>query len=247
MKRLADFRRSVYSQNGEDGVVAELFRRLPSSVPKWYVEFGAWDGRFGSNCYELARQGWHGVMIEGDADRFRQLIRTARRFGGRMTTVCGYVESSRQLEEILSSTGTPEEFGLLSIDIDSFDYDLWKDFNKYRPAVVIIEIDSSTAPGVQRIWSGEPYPATSFTSMVELGASKGYSAVCHTGNLIFLRNDLTGPFAAEIPPNPDELFLSDWLAPSALGVLLRKLRWTSPQRVWCKLHVALTKLVGSRV
>ena len=42
------FRRNVYSQNGEDGVLDEIFRRL-SKNSGWFCEFGAWDGRYGSN------------------------------------------------------------------------------------------------------------------------------------------------------------------------------------------------------
>jgi hypothetical protein len=86
MANLAQFRRNVYSQNGEDGVIAEIFQRLPDATPKWYVEFGAWDGRYGSNRYALALAGWRGVMIEGDTRRFERLQRTARRFSGRMLT-----------------------------------------------------------------------------------------------------------------------------------------------------------------
>ena len=62
---LRPFRRNVYSQNGEDGVIDEIFRRLGRSSG-WFCEFGAWDGRYGSNSYSLLRKGWDGVMIEGD-------------------------------------------------------------------------------------------------------------------------------------------------------------------------------------
>ena len=99
---LAEFRKNVYSQNGEEGVLSEIFRRLPVNVPRWYVEFGAWDGRYGSNCYVRALDGWQGVMIEGDPIRFKRLERTAKRFFGRMIPVCSMVESGPHLEQILS-------------------------------------------------------------------------------------------------------------------------------------------------
>jgi hypothetical protein len=233
MTNLAQFRRNLYSQNGEDGVIAEIFRRLPPAIPLWYTEFGAWDGRYGSNCYALALAGWRGVMIEGDPRRFERLQRTARRFSGRMIAVCAFVESGPHLEQILASLDVPSELGLLSIDIDSFDYDVWKGMDAYRPAVVVIEIDSSTEPGIRRVWAGEDRPATTFTSMVELGRSKGYTPVCHTGNLFFVRNDLAddvGPLLVDA----NDLFIRDWIDPTPLRVWRRKLRWLTPQRVLCK-------------
>lgn len=233
MSGLLDFRRSVYSQNGEDGVIAEIFRRLPESIPKWYVEFGAWDGRYGSNCYALAVAGWRGVMIEGDPVRFQRLQKTARRLHGRMAPICAFIESGPHLEEILATAVVPTDFGLMSIDIDSADYEIWRGTERYRPAVVVIEIDSSTPPGVRRVWNGEPKPATTFTSMVELGASKGYVPVCHTGNLIFVRDDLAG-YIGELPPKFEDLFIADWIDPTRQQVLRRKLRWLSWQRAVCK-------------
>jgi len=243
MARLADYRRSVYSQNGEDGVIAEVFRRLPSSVPRWYVEFGAWDGKYGSNCYALALQGWRGVMIEGDPSRFARLEQTSRRVRNTMIAVREFIESGHHLEQILSTSGVPHDFGLLSIDIDSFDYDIWQGMELYRPAVVVIEIDSSTTPGVHRVWSGEPQPATTFTSMAELGRSKDYSLVCHTGNLIFVREDLIEPFKFDIPAELDDLFITDWMDPSRFQVWRRKLRWFSRQRAMCKAEEILSKLM----
>lgn len=244
MGRLNDFRRSVYSQNGEDGVIAEIFRRLPDDVPHWYVEFGAWDGRFGSNCYALALDGWRGVMIEGDPVRVKRLERTAKRFSGRMIHICSFVESGAHLEEMLTTAGVPKDFGLLSIDIDSFDYEIWKGMDTYRPAVVVIEIDSSTPPGIRRVWSGESYAATTFTSMAELGASKGYTLVCHTGNQIFVRNDLAEPFRADIPANVDDLFIRDFMDSTPMKEWRRKLRWVSPQRVACKANEVVHGLIS---
>jgi len=71
--------KNIYSQNGEDGVVAEIIRRLGLSSG-WFCEFGAWDGRYGSNTFALLKRGWRGVMIEGDPARFRDLKKTASRF-----------------------------------------------------------------------------------------------------------------------------------------------------------------------
>ena len=56
---------NVYSQNGEDGVINALLAifRIRHG---WVCEFGAWDGRYLSNTFNLVENGFSGVFIEGD-------------------------------------------------------------------------------------------------------------------------------------------------------------------------------------
>ena len=43
MLNLHDFKKNIYSQFGEDGILTELIRRLPQEVlNQTAVEFGAW-------------------------------------------------------------------------------------------------------------------------------------------------------------------------------------------------------------
>lgn len=78
-------------------------------------------------------------------------------------------------------------------------YDAWKNAAT-RPLVVVARIDPSVPPGV----SGP----TTFTGMVELGATKGYVPVCHADGLIFVRDDVVKRL--HIPTvnfrNPERLF-----------------------------------------
>ena len=73
---------------------------------------------------------------------------------------------------------------VLSIDIDNNDYHIWKAYNG-TPDIVIIEINSSIQPHITMIPGDR---GASYRSMVELGISKGYTLLCHTGNLIFILN-----------------------------------------------------------
>ena len=48
------------SQGGEDGILEEIFRRIPVSANqtakrRWCVEFGAWDGVHLSNTRQLLK------------------------------------------------------------------------------------------------------------------------------------------------------------------------------------------------
>jgi hypothetical protein len=127
---LLTYSRNVTSQNGEDGIVEEINRRLRIEAGH-FVEFGAWDGKQFSNTYSLLAQGWSGVYIEGDEAKFRDLLRSRDEFPGRIEAICAYVGlTENTIDELLSRTGTPRDF--VTIGISGTPHD-------NRPKVVLIE------------------------------------------------------------------------------------------------------------
>src|ERR1700736_6997956 len=73
---LLDHRSNVTSQIGQDGILARIFD-LIGFGQKLCVEFGAWDGKFLSNTWNLiANENWGGVLIEGDPAKFQALAAT---------------------------------------------------------------------------------------------------------------------------------------------------------------------------
>ena len=138
-----------YSQNGEDGIIEELCRRLEWKSG-WCVEFGAWDGKHLSNTYNLLCQGWKAVHIEGDQGRFQDLLRTKAAFPDRLHPLCAMVEiqGPNRLDNLLAQTPVPREFELLSIDIDSYDWEVWNSLVNYTPKLVVIECNSALPPAV---------------------------------------------------------------------------------------------------
>ena len=56
---------NVYSQFGEDGILAAIFEKL-GTCNKWVLECGASDGVFFSNSRKLIEEGWNGVLVEAD-------------------------------------------------------------------------------------------------------------------------------------------------------------------------------------
>ena len=56
---LKDYKYNLYSQNGEDGVIEEINKRLDldtKSDSRWCVEFGAWDGIYLSNTFKQSKK-----------------------------------------------------------------------------------------------------------------------------------------------------------------------------------------------
>lgn len=195
VKQLLKHRRSYFSQSGEDGVLSYIISRLPEKTG-WCVEFGAWNGRYLSNTYHLVSQmGYKSVLIEGDADRAKELVGTMRPFHG-----CHCINTFVQpegpdcLDQILARTPIPNNFDLLSIDIDGDDYHVWQSLHHYLPAVVVIEINIRDKPHAERIHpQGAPpvwgQAGTSIRLMTNLARRKGYALLANVGcNVIFVRS-----------------------------------------------------------
>ena len=217
--KLIEYRKNVYSQNGEDGVLEEIFKRInvsSSNDEKWCVEFGAWDGKHLSNTFHLVEQGWNAVYIEGDKEKYQDLLETVKQYPKikPINAMVGFEESdSNNLTNLLSGTKIPEDFDLLSIDIDSFDLAVWQCFVG-KPKVVIIEINSSIEPGILQWHDGIFCQGNSFSSTIKVAEDKGYMLVCHTGNLVFLREDLVQMIGLDNRSIhfPETLFLNNWLS-----------------------------------
>ncbi len=192
--------RNVYSQNGEDGIIEWLFRKIPPRH-RVCVEFGAWDGRNLSNTFHLvADHGWRAVYIEANPRKFRALELTAAVHPS-IKPVCSLVGASGEssLDNILERQGTPEDFDLLSIDIDGNDYEVWEAVARFRPRVVVIEFNPTFPTDVSYIdREGRGYIGSSAAALTDLAARKGYGLVGSCGtNLFFLREELFSALGEE--------------------------------------------------
>jgi hypothetical protein len=208
------YHNNIYSQNGEDGIIFELLKRL-KIYNGWVCEFGAWDGIHLSNTFNLvSNMGFEGVFIEGDADKFKDLLVTQAEHPN-IVAVNEYVDhdpqSASTLDKILEKTPIPKDFEVLSIDIDSFDYQVWESLENYRPKIVIIEINSAVQPDLEDyIHTPGVYSGTGFLPMYNLGVKKGYTFILHTGNMFFVRNDLYEKLNLDCS-NPLDNFLYHWI------------------------------------
>ena len=214
MSSLNSFRKNLFSQNGEDGVLEEIFKGLSISKGT-FVEFGAWDGKHLSNTFALLEIDWKGVYIEGDQSRFQELIKNMESKKDNVELINLYVkpQGDDSLDNILSGTNIKTEFDLLSIDIDSYDWHIWGSLKIFTPKVVVIEINSSIPVGIHQTHHGKEIKGSSFSSTVLLGKQKGYTPVCHTGNLIFIKNEYLNQI--NLPENeilfPELLFDYSWV------------------------------------
>ena len=203
-RNLIDYAYNVYSQNGEDGIIQEIIKRLDieDSSKKWAVEFGAWDGMHLSNTFNLVKQEWNAIYIEGEKSRFNELLKTSKKYP-QIFAINAFVardsKSKDSLDNLLKTTALPIDFDLLSIDIDSYDLEVWESLKEYLPKIVIIEINSNYPPGIIK-WHSSKHKNTngnSFSATLIVAKNKGYELCCHSGNMIFIKRELLGSIKLE--------------------------------------------------
>ncbi len=205
------YKNNVHSQNGEDGIIEELLKRL-NITSGWVCEFGAWNGIYLSNTFNLVEKKFNAVFIEGDSKRYNDLLKTAEQYPN-IVPIKAFVDfnsTPNSLDNLLKKTDIPNDFDILSIDIDSYDYQVWKSLQEYKPKIVIIEINSSVKVD-NSDWIHTPgkYQGTGFKPTYELGLDKGYKFILHTGNMFFIRNDLYEKLDIHYN-NPLENFRTKW-------------------------------------
>ena len=126
----------VFSQNGEDGVLAEILARIGAPT-RTFVEFGVQTG-VECNTRLLAEVlGWSGVYFEPDPATFPAL---EARYGSRpdVVTVQATITPA-DVDERFTAAGVPPEPDVLVIDVDGADYWIWRALTVARPRVVVIE------------------------------------------------------------------------------------------------------------
>lgn len=186
---LNDCAEIVTSQHGEDGIIEKILEVINES-DKWCVEFGSWDGKTLSNTYNLiANKDYSAVLIEGDKDRFKDLLKT---FEGnlKVTPINSFVgfNVDNSLDTILQNTAIPKNFDLLSIDVDGNDYHIWDAVEEYKPKIVVIEFNGTIPPQVEFVQQRDMSITcgNSILSITKLAKTKGYELVAATSNAIYV-------------------------------------------------------------
>lgn len=190
---LLDFASSVTSQFGEDGIIEKILELVGAGNP-WVVEIGAWDGRYLSNSWNLTNnKEWHGVLVEGDPQRcskLRENYAHLPKVAIQQAFVGFDAASPNSIDRILEQTAIPQDFDVISIDIDGNDYYVWRAMARYRPRIVIIEYNPTAPNDVVFVQDPDERlnQGCSLLALVRLGKEKGYELAAVTPcNGIFVR------------------------------------------------------------
>jgi len=223
-RRLTSYGAQYWSQNFEDGMVEEIFRRI-GIVNKTFVEIGIGDGTE-TNTTALLSSGWSGWWFEADSTACRKIRERLTKFpelSDRINLQETFVEPSK-ISDTFNRVGIPKEVDLFSLDIDYNTYHAWKALDNFSPRVVVIEYNSGISPCIEWFaamnenarWDSTQCFGASLKTLEILGRKYNYCLVgCDlTGiNAFFVRNDLitnklfSEPFTAENHYEPARYFL----------------------------------------
>jgi len=212
-KRLLAHGAQCWSQNHEDGMIHEIFRRV-GTTSKTFLEIGVEDGSE-TNTTLLLSAGWKGWWIEANPDSCSSIsaqLQKMPKASKRLQLKRAFV-SPANINALLAELAVPQEVDLFSLDIDLNTYHIWAALENFRPRVMVVEYNASFPP--DQVWIHplnpdatwdytQPFGA-SLKAFELLGSKLGYSLVgCDlTGiNAFFVRNDLvknlfSGPFTSE--------------------------------------------------
>ena len=184
--KLEKYEKKVYSQNGEDGIIDKIFSII-GTTNKYAVEFGVETGIECNTRFLRERKGWTCLLMDGNAET--EFVKKEH-------------ITAENINSIFKKYNVPNEFDLLSIDIDGNDYWIWKAIDSIHiPRVVVIEYNASIlvtesktiAYDPQHLWRGTDYFGASLLALVKLGKIKGYTLVgCDStgSNSFFIKDEL---------------------------------------------------------
>jgi len=207
----------VYSQNDEDGIIAEIFKRI-GTTDKRFIEFGVWDG-LETNTHYLLFKGWSGLWVDSESEmvkaaecKFRPVINN-----GQLKIVNAFVHKEN-INPLLSENEFIGEIDLLSINIAGNDYHIWKEIEVISPRVAIIKYNAKFPPDcewvmpyyIHHVWDGTDKYSASLKSLELLGRElgEGYQLVGTDINgayAFFVRRDLTENLF-QIPATAENLY-----------------------------------------
>lgn len=217
--RLLKYGHRSFSQNDEDGILQEIFRRIGTHSRRFF-EIGV-EGGFECNTAALLLQGWRGEWVEAEmAHKPSVDFKLSKWLEEGSLEVHWQKATPDNINDLIPPDA---ELDLLSIDVDGHDFWIWKALEA-RPRVLMIEYNGTLHPPLSVVvpfnpdqsWDGTSYYGASLCALEALGRDKGYALVgcCFSGvNAFFVRDDLVGngfqaPFTAENHFEPMRMFMT---------------------------------------
>lgn len=211
-RRIACAHGQVFSQNNEDGIIAEIFRRIGTRTQR-FVEVAAGDG-IENTTRLLLETGWQGVWVEAgtaETHSIRHAVAPALASGA-LRLVERMITLENIDEELLAAIDFEPDY--VSVDIDYNTAHVWRKLLPLRPRLFCIEYNAHYPPAMAHevpyradgVWRGTTRFGASLKALENIGREGGYSLVgCDIFgvNAFFVRDDLVddgrflAPFTAE--------------------------------------------------
>lgn len=193
-----------YSQFEDEPIILGLLRKFRGPVHKRCCELGAWDGLWLSNtAYFVRHLGWRGTFVEADPEKADECRRNYQDYPAEVIHARVGVDNVNDL--------VPPDLDLLSIDIDSNDYWVFKALTS-RPRIVILEYNPRRTgldvyphdPDLVKTDANLKHIQATAASTILLAEEKGYrlaGADCEC-NLFFVPEELYKGSRNLVRPRP---------------------------------------------
>lgn len=222
-KSLIPYGHKIYSQNDEDGILCEIFRRI-GTVSRTFVEIGVGNG-LENNTAALLCEGWQGLWIDSCSQDVREIRENMPNSigSGRLQVIESFA-TKENINKLISSRISHREIDLLSIDIDGNDIHVLEAVSCISPRVIVVEYNAKFVPPTlycteydeSFVWKQDDCVGSSLKHLELRLAEKGYCLVgCNLIgiNAFFVRRDLAGdaflqPYTAEKHYEPARYYLT---------------------------------------
>lgn len=178
---------SLFSQNGEDGVLKYLFSEV-GFTSRLFLEFG-FSVVENNSLRLILHEGFGGVFIDGNDLPVREFNRAAQSSTISDVHAINSILNLGNLETTIVESGFPHEIDLLSIDVDGNDYWFWEALVFLSPRIVAIEYNAGLGSELAIVVPCDPhfdrltkhpsghYFGASITSLEKSGKKKGFHLV----------------------------------------------------------------------
>lgn len=172
----------VYSFLDEQNIIKKYCAAF--GLMHYCVDIGASDGVSMSNSFSLYHNGWGGLAIECNPQKFPILAQNLQDTP-LVNIVRGFVTPENVIN-VLRGFSVPEKFGVLSLDIDGYDYFvLDKLLSQYRPGLICAEINEKIPPPIKftvnwdknYFWSADHFYGQSISQIEMLCIKHNYNIV----------------------------------------------------------------------
>lgn len=193
IKDLSDLEFSVFSQWGDDGIINWLTEKIPIRN-RIFVEIGTEDYKESNTRFLLKHKNWKGYLIESNNLLVKKIYKQSIVWKHDLEIINTKVQKNN-INEIFKNLRLRKEIGLLSLDIDSNDYWIWKEIDIIKPIIFVCEFNSTF--GDKKAIS-VPYDKNFerkkfHYSNLAFGASlEAFKFICKKKNYIFLGTNSSG-------------------------------------------------------
>ena len=201
---LLKYEHQTFSQNGEDGIINEIFNRLGITKGE-FIEIGTGDGSE-NNTRLLLELGWTGTWIDGNPKCLESIYNDFDHYisSKKLNAQLNLVDSDN-INSILKDNNISPDVDLLSLDLDLTTHLVWEALNYISPKVLVIEYNGFFPR--KALWQADIKDNETWDGSIKMGASLStIIKISEEKNYKFLGAEMSGTNAFFVHESVQDIF-----------------------------------------